>query len=94
MQLYVVFILVIEEIVVMVKSSLSVILLAMLSMGKVAFAGCEKTLMGVDCEAHNDGTSSHMRGNAVENAKAAKELKEAQLKAKKEAKALAEANKK
>ena len=76
------------------KKSLYVVLAVGLFSMNMAFAGCEKTLMGVDCEAHNDGTSSHMRGNAVENAKAAKELKEAQLKAKKEAKALAEANKK
>ncbi len=89
MQLYVVFILVIEEIVVMVKSSLSVILLAMLSMGKVAFAGCEKTLMGNDCEANSSGVATHMRGNAVANAKAAKELQLAKAKAKQEASAIA-----
>jgi hypothetical protein len=75
------------------KSLYAVFAVGVFSMN-VAFADCQKTLMGADCEAHDDGTSSHMRGNAVENAKAAKELKAAQLKAKKEAKALAEANKK
>ena len=73
----------------MVRGGLSVILLAMLSMGNVAFASCEKTLMGNDCEANGSGVASHMRGNAVANAKAAKELQLAKAKAKQQASAIA-----
>ncbi len=75
------------------KSLYAVLAVGVFSMN-MAFADCQKTLMGMDCESHENGTSSHMRGNAVENAKAAKELQAAQLKAKKEAKALAKTNKK
>lgn len=77
----------------MKKISLSVVLLAGLFSANVAFAGCEKTLMGSDCAKNAKGVSSHMRGNAVENANAAKELKAAQIKAKKAAKAIAEVKK-
>ena len=74
------------------KKSLCVAIAVSVFSMNVAYAECAKTLMGKDCESHVSGTSSHMRGNAVENAKAAKELKAAQLKAKKEAKSIAEAN--
>lgn len=42
---------------------------------------CVKTLMGNQCAVHEKGTSAHMRGNAVENAKASRELIEARRKA-------------
>ena len=71
-------------------SILCVLAVSVLSVN-MASAACVKTLMGVDCEKNVSGTSAHMRGNAVENAKAAKELKAAQLKAKKDAKAIANA---
>lgn len=77
----------------MKKISLSVVLLVGLFSANVAFAGCEKTLMGNDCESNAKGVSSHMRGNAVENAKASKELKAAHAKAKKAAKEIAKAQK-
>jgi hypothetical protein len=77
----------------MKKMSLSIVLVVSLLSVSVASAECQKTLMGSDCEAHASGTSAHMRGNAVENAKAAKELKAAQIKAKEEAKAIANAKK-
>jgi hypothetical protein len=77
----------------MKKISLSVVLLAGLFSVNAAFADCSKTLMGSDCEGNAKGVSSHMRGNAVENAKAAKELKEAHIKAKKAAKEIAKAKK-
>ncbi|PCI58109.1 MAG: hypothetical protein COB34_05655 [Methylophilaceae bacterium] len=77
----------------MKKISLSVVLLVGLFSANVAFAGCKKTLMGSDCESNGNGVSSHMRGNAVENTKAAKELKAAQIKARKAAKAIAKAQK-
>lgn len=77
----------------MKKIKLSVALLVCVFSANIAFADCQKTLMGSDCEANGNGVSSHMRGNAVENAKAAKELKAAQQKAKKDAKAIAEAKK-
>jgi hypothetical protein len=73
----------------MIKSGLGLVLLAALSMTNIANAGCAKTLMGNDCEANAKGVSSHMRGNAAANAKAAKALKAAQAKAKKAAKAIA-----
>ncbi len=73
---------------------LYVVLATSLFATNAAFAECKKTLMGVDCEANAKGVSSHMRGNAVENAKAAKELKAAQAKAKRDAKAIAEAQSK
>jgi hypothetical protein len=73
------------------KMGLYVVLATSLFATNVAFAECKKTLMGVDCEVNANGVSSHMRGNAVENAKAAKELKAAQAKAKRDAKAIAEA---
>lgn len=75
------------------KLRLSVTLLVCIFSANIAFADCQKTLMGSDCEANNNGVSSHMRGNAVENAKASKEIKATQQKAKKEAKAIAEAKK-
>lgn len=77
----------------MKKIRLSVALLVSVFSANIAFADCQKTLMGSDCEANSNGVSSHMRGNAVENAKATKELKAAQQKAKKDAKAIAEAKK-
>lgn len=77
----------------MKKFKLSIALLVSVLSVNIALADCQKTLMGSDCEVNGDGVSSHMRGNAVENAKAAKELKEAQQKAKKDAKAIAEAKK-
>lgn len=46
---------------------------------------CVNTLMGEDCQKSEKGVSSHMRGNAVENAKASKALKAAKRKAQKEA---------
>jgi len=66
------------------KLTLSFVLLVGTLMVNTAFAGdhCVKTLMGTQCEANESGTSSHMRGNAVENAKASKALKEAKAKAK------------
>jgi len=73
----------------MLKSSLVMVLLVSVFQINAAHAGCKKTLMGSDCEAGAKGVSSHMRGNAVANAKASKELKAAQQKAKKQAKALA-----
>lgn len=78
----------------MIKSSLGIMVLVGLSMINVAVAGsCAKTLMGNNCEANGKGVSSHMRGNAVENAHAAHELKAAQTKAKKAAKEIATAKK-
>jgi len=77
----------------MMKFNLSVALLVSVFSANIAFADCQKTLMGSDCESNSNGLSSHMRGNAVENAKATKELKAAQEKAKKDAKAIAEAKK-
>lgn len=73
----------------MVKSSLVMVLLVSAFQMSAAHAGCKKTLMGDDCDAAAKGVSSHMRGNAVANAKAAKELKAAQLKAKRKAKEIA-----
>lgn len=77
----------------MKKIRLSVALLVSVLSVNIAFADCQKTLMGSDCESNGNGVASHMRGNAVENAKASKELKATQQKAKKEAKAIAEAKK-
>jgi len=66
----------------MVKAILGVVVLVSMSMvGTASAADCKKTLMGNDCIKHESGTSSHMRGDAVANAKAAKELKAAQEKA-------------
>jgi hypothetical protein len=77
----------------MIKSGLGVALLLALSMNNVAYAdSCAKTLMGNDCEANAKGVSSHMRGNAVENAEAAKQLKVAKAKAKAAAQAIAKAS--
>lgn len=77
----------------MVKSGLGVMLFVVFSMANMAYAeNCAKTLMGNDCETSAKGVSSHMRGNAVENAHAAQELKAAQAKAKQAAKAMAKAN--
>lgn len=73
----------------MFKSSLVMVLLVSVFQISAAHANCQKTLMGNDCEGSAKGVSSHMRGNAVANAKASKELKAAQQKAKKQAKALA-----
>jgi hypothetical protein len=74
----------------MIKSVLGTIFLVGLLTANVAAAGdCAKTLMGNDCETNAKGVSSHLRGNAVENAKAAKELKVTQAKAKKAASAIA-----
>lgn len=72
----------------MIKSSLSILILVGAAMVNTAYAAdCGKTLMGSDCAKQVKGVSSHMRGNAVANAKAAKELKAAHRKAK--AKAIA-----
>lgn len=77
----------------MVKSGFGVVLFVVLSMANISYAeSCAKTLMGNDCESSSKGVSSHMRGNAVENAHAAQELKVAQAKAKQAAKAMAKAN--
>ncbi len=73
----------------MVKRSKGLLLLVFLSLSNVSFANCEKTLMGKDCDSNGSGVASHMRGNAVANAKAAKELQLAKAKAKKEASAIA-----
>lgn len=73
--------------------SLSIVLLVGFLSATAASAACQKTLMGENCESNGNGVSSHMRGNAVENAKAAKELKAAQVKAKKDAQAIANAKK-
>jgi hypothetical protein len=86
MQRYVVFIYVIEELVGMVKGGFVTVLL---TMSNLAFANCEKTLMGNDCESNSSGLATHMRGNAVANAKAAKELQLVKAQAKKEASAIA-----
>jgi len=59
-----------------------------------AHANCEKTLMGSDCAQVEQGTSSHMRGNAVANSKASKALKEAHEKGRKAAAKAAMLNKK
>lgn len=48
-------------------------------------AQCEKTLMGQDCSKNQSGVATHMRGNAVENARASKALQAAKRKAKKDA---------
>ncbi len=72
----------------MMKSSISILLLVSAFLASTAFAGCEKTLMGNDCAKEANGVSSHMRGNAAANAKAAKELKAAKSKAKAKAVAL------
>ncbi len=71
------------------KSSIGILLLVSAFFASTAFAGCEKTLMGSDCVKKSNGVSSHMRGNAVANAKAAKALKAAKVKAKAKAKAVA-----
>ena len=71
------------------KKSLYVVLAVGVFSMNMAFAGCEKTLMGNDCEANSSGVATHMRGNAVANAKAAKELQLAKAKAKQEASAIA-----
>ncbi len=77
----------------MVKSGFGIVLLAVLLITNVTYAeNCAKTLMGNDCETSAKGVSSHMRGNAVENAHAAQELKAAQAKAKEAAKAMAKIN--
>jgi len=73
----------------MIKSSIGVLLVSV-CLASSAFAGeCAKTLMGSDCEKQSSGVSSHMRGNAAANAKAAKALKAAQSKARAKAKAIA-----
>ncbi len=75
---------------VMIKSSIGVLLLVSACLASTAYAGeCAKTLMGSDCAKQSSGVSSHMRGNAAANAKAAKALKAAQVKAKAKAKAVA-----
>lgn len=71
----------------MMKSSIGILVLVSACLASTAYADdCAKTLMGNDC-AKSNGVSSHMRGNAAANAKAAKELKAAKAKAK--AKAIA-----
>lgn len=73
----------------MIKSSLGILVFVGVSMAHTAYAaGCEKTLMGNDCVKTEKGVSSHMRGNAVANANAAKALKLAQKKAKAKAVAM------
>lgn len=78
------------------KYNMSFLLLAGVLMGNIAYAAdhCAEILMGNQCEANESGISSHMRGNAVENAKASKELKEAKRKAKEKAIAIGAASKK
>ena len=75
----------------MVKGRFGFVFVLMLLMSNIAFANCAKTLMGNDCESVGKGVATHMRGDAVANAKAAKELKLAQAKAKKEASEIAAA---
>lgn len=79
----------------MVKSSLGLlVLLSVVAMTNASAADCKKSLMGSECVKQEKGTSSHMRGNAVANAKAGKALKAVQEKAKAKAKAVAIKNKK
>lgn len=73
----------------MIKSSLGILVLVGAAMVNTAYAAdCKSTLMGSDCVKIEKGVSSHMRGNAVANANAAKELKLAQRKAKAKAVAM------
>lgn len=65
------------------KFNLCLVMIVGVMLTNTAYAErCKKTLMGSDCVVSEKGTSSHMRGNAVENAKASNELKEAKRKAK------------
>jgi len=74
----------------MIKSSISILLLVSVFLASSAYAGgCAKTLMGNDCAKEGSGVSSHMRGNAAANVKAAKALEAAKSKAKLKAKAVA-----
>lgn len=71
-------------------SLVSVLLSSFLIQSNVVIAGgCQKTLMGSDCAQVESATSSHMRENAKQSAKAEKELKAAIAKAKMEAQKLA-----
>lgn len=73
----------------MIKSSFGILVFVVAAMVNTAYAAdCETTLMGSDCAKRVKGVSSHMRGNAVANAKAAKELKAAHKKAKAKAVAM------
>ncbi len=76
------------------KSNLSLMVLMSVFFVSTASAECAKTLMGSDCVANEKGVAAHMRGNAVENAKASKALKEAKRKAKEKAVAIGKANEK
>lgn len=77
------------------KFNLCLVMVLSVVLTNAAYAGnCKKTLMGSDCVTSEKGTSSHMRGNAVENAKASKELKEAKRKAKEKAVSIGAASKK
>ncbi len=58
-----------------------------------AQAECTKTLMGSDCATSGEGVATHMRGNAVENAKASKALQAAKRKAKAKAMAVGQSGK-
>lgn len=73
----------------MIKSSLGILVFVSTALVNTVYAAdCEKTLMGSDCVKNEKGVSSHMRGNAVANASAAKALKLAQKKAKAKAVAM------
>lgn len=76
------------------KSNFSLMVLMSMLLVNTAQAECTKTLMGNDCAPSEKGIAAHMRGNAVENAKASKALKEAKRKAKEKAIAIGKANKK
>lgn len=78
----------------MKKNSFRLIVLASMFVVNAAYAECAVTLMGKDCDKNEGGTSAHMRGNAVENAHAAKALKAAKKKAKAKAVAIGKASKK
>lgn len=73
----------------MIKNSLGALFLSAVLMNSAIAAECEKTLMGQDCAKKGNGVSSHMRGNAVANAKIVKELETARAVAKAKARALA-----
>lgn len=73
---------------------LMVLAATMLFSNVVLAEQCAKTLMGEDCSKNQSGVSSHMRGNAVENARASKALQAAKRKAKKDAIAIGAVQKK
>lgn len=70
----------------MKKIVLSMALFSGVLLANVAVAGdCSQTLMGGGCGDTAEGLASHMRGNAVANAQASKELKAVTTRAKKQA---------